>query len=670
MANSNFIHNFSNLVELEPNNSSNFLYETIVYTLTIPLFILTAVGNGIILITIKFQARLLSSNSNYLNSNYFILNLAIADFFVGIVVMPLMIVYTVNHSKWTYGQELCDSWMSFDFLCSTASFLTLSAMSIERYKMLTTSYMRIDKHSSKCRIILFICLSWILPLISWLPVIVTQRILYGPNSFGDCSISANKYLILFLCILLYHIPLIFMVVFYTKLIIHIKKSSINNIDLDNASLNTNNLSLNKNKIISQFNNSLILRKATKSNSKIIDDLNENVLDNENPNSKFFNCDLGPKIKQHQKSISSPITTTFLTKFQIRLKFFKKETSSIKNSRNKSNQYNLKLMKQHSLKYQNGYSKRSCSNTNNNNNNNNNNNVHHSYVNSFYSEHNSSIKNSSASENELNSMLNDRNKNIDFSLNNNLESSNNNNNNNETNLGEKFLIMKQSPTTLVINGMNALKCPNSKLKSRYSFNNNNTSKKDTISLFENTAYKNLRLKRNRKAARMLGLLVTAFLICWFPFSVCYPLGQFFPNAAPNYFTIIIWWMGYLNSTINPFLYVYSNKTIRRSVRDLFYKRIWQFFLGANKINQNFRSNSLKNFVNTNNQNNNNKNEHPPFSLVNDISPYINKNEAILSNNNNNNIGKTVKTNNFFSKGSNNMNVHVKRALVVRQIKLKK
>jgi hypothetical protein len=53
-------------------------------------------GNGIILITIKFQARLLSSTSNY-----FILSLSLADFLVGIVIMPIMLVYTANDQLWT-----------------------------------------------------------------------------------------------------------------------------------------------------------------------------------------------------------------------------------------------------------------------------------------------------------------------------------------------------------------------------------------------------------------------------------------------------------------------------------------------------------------------------------------------------------------------------------------
>ena len=137
--------------------------------------------------------------------------------------------------------------MAFDFLCSSASFLTLSAMSIERYKMLTTSYIHI-KNSSKFRIVVFIVLSWCLPFFTWIPVIVGYRLFTDSNSVkpGECMVPANKYLILVLSIVLYWFPLICMVTFYTKLIIHIKKSSLNNLEFtENLSYNTSIYSQNK-----------------------------------------------------------------------------------------------------------------------------------------------------------------------------------------------------------------------------------------------------------------------------------------------------------------------------------------------------------------------------------------------------------------------------------------
>jgi hypothetical protein len=76
--------------------------------------------------------------------------------------------------------------MAVDFLCSSASFLTLSAMSIERYKMLTTSYIHI-KHSSKLRVIILISLSWVLPFSTWIPVIVTFRFMNGSKASQHCQ---------------------------------------------------------------------------------------------------------------------------------------------------------------------------------------------------------------------------------------------------------------------------------------------------------------------------------------------------------------------------------------------------------------------------------------------------------------------------------------------------
>ena len=100
--------------------------------------------------------------------------------------------------------------------------------------------------------------------------------------------------------------------------------------------------------------------------------------------------------------------------------------------------------------------------------------------------------------------------------------------------------------------------------RNSFQSNSkieTNRCNSQSNNENNDYRYMRLKRNRKAARMLGLLVAAFLICWLPYIIFFPISHFYPQLIPNYLNLFIWWLGYLNSTINPFLYVYSNKNIR-------------------------------------------------------------------------------------------------------------
>ena len=73
----------------------------------------------------------------------------------------------------------------------------------------------------------------------------------------SCSLPADKYLVLILCIALYHVPLICMVTFYTMLIIHIRKSSgsMNHLDsLKNDYNYPNNFSRMNNNNYQQNNN--------------------------------------------------------------------------------------------------------------------------------------------------------------------------------------------------------------------------------------------------------------------------------------------------------------------------------------------------------------------------------------------------------------------------------
>lgn len=87
-------------------------------------------GNGLVLLSVKFRLHARSY------SDYFIVSLCLADFFVGLFVMPLMTIHSM-HLRWPFHYRLCYIWMSIDFTCSTASFLTLASMALDRYYALT-----------------------------------------------------------------------------------------------------------------------------------------------------------------------------------------------------------------------------------------------------------------------------------------------------------------------------------------------------------------------------------------------------------------------------------------------------------------------------------------------------------------------------------------------------
>jgi hypothetical protein len=94
------------------------------------IFVCLSVGNGIVLISVKYRFHARSY------SDYFIVSLCLADFFVGLFVMPLMTIHSLN-LRWPFHYNFCYIWMSIDFTCSTASFLTLASMALDRYYALT-----------------------------------------------------------------------------------------------------------------------------------------------------------------------------------------------------------------------------------------------------------------------------------------------------------------------------------------------------------------------------------------------------------------------------------------------------------------------------------------------------------------------------------------------------
>ncbi|GLH05761.1 Dopamine receptor 1 [Gryllus bimaculatus] len=64
--------------------------------------------------------------------NLFLASLAVADLFVAALVMTFAVANDLL-GHWLFGEALCDTWIAFDVMCSTASILNLCAISLDRY---------------------------------------------------------------------------------------------------------------------------------------------------------------------------------------------------------------------------------------------------------------------------------------------------------------------------------------------------------------------------------------------------------------------------------------------------------------------------------------------------------------------------------------------------------
>ncbi|OAD54450.1 Octopamine receptor beta-1R [Eufriesea mexicana] len=76
----------------------------------------------------------------------------------------------------------------------------------------------------------------------------------------------------------------------------------------------------------------------------------------------------------------------------------------------------------------------------------------------------------------------------------------------------------------------------------------------------------KMRRERKAARTLGIIMSAFLACWLPFFLWYIITSLCDSCESSDSVVaVVFWVGYFNSALNPLIYAYFNRDFRAAFR---------------------------------------------------------------------------------------------------------
>ena len=67
--------------------------------------------------------------------------------------------------------------------------------------------------------------------------------------------------------------------------------------------------------------------------------------------------------------------------------------------------------------------------------------------------------------------------------------------------------------------------------------------------------------DKKIFITLTYVISSYLICWFPFYVTFDTYAWKPELVPSGLYSFFFWMTYVNSTLNPFIYAYTSKDFR-------------------------------------------------------------------------------------------------------------
>lgn len=77
----------------------------------------------------------------------------------------------------------------------------------------------------------------------------------------------------------------------------------------------------------------------------------------------------------------------------------------------------------------------------------------------------------------------------------------------------------------------------------------------------------KMKREHKAAKTLGIIMGAFILCWLPFFLWYvSISMCDECYCPDIIVEILFWIGYFNSSLNPIIYAYFNREFREAFKE--------------------------------------------------------------------------------------------------------
>lgn len=176
--------------------------------------IVTIVGNLMVMISFKMDKQLQTI------SNYFLLSLAIADFSIGIISMPLFTYYSL-YNYWHLGAFVCDTWLAWDYLASNASVLNLLIISFDRYFSVTRPLTYRARRTTR-RAAIMIASAWLISLLLWPPWIYAWPYIEGKRSVpeGQCYIQfleTNIYVTFGTAIAAFYVPVCIMCILYWRI---------------------------------------------------------------------------------------------------------------------------------------------------------------------------------------------------------------------------------------------------------------------------------------------------------------------------------------------------------------------------------------------------------------------------------------------------------------------
>ncbi|KAM7364302.1 alpha2-adrenergic-like octopamine receptor [Cochliomyia hominivorax] len=173
------------------------------------LMIVIIVGNMLVIIAIATEKSLKNIQ------NWFIASLAVADFFLGLIIMPFSLANELM-GYWIFGSWWCDVHSAMDVLLCTASIMNLCLISLDRYWSITKAVDYL-KSRTPARAALMIAAVWIMSALICIPPLLGWKVKMPEGPLPKCALSEDIGYVLYSALGSFYIPSCIMVFVYIRI---------------------------------------------------------------------------------------------------------------------------------------------------------------------------------------------------------------------------------------------------------------------------------------------------------------------------------------------------------------------------------------------------------------------------------------------------------------------
>lgn len=191
------------------------IYEVIAISIVVGILAtFTMAGNLLVIIAFKIDKQLQTI------SNCFLLSLAVADFTIGLVSMPLYTLYLLM-GYWPLGTLLCDLWLSLDYTMSNASVANLLIICFDRYLSVTRP-LTYRANRTPRKVGVMIGCAWLVSVLLWTPWIFAWPHIEGKRTVPDTEcyiqfLTTNAVITIATALAAFYIPVSIMTILYYQI---------------------------------------------------------------------------------------------------------------------------------------------------------------------------------------------------------------------------------------------------------------------------------------------------------------------------------------------------------------------------------------------------------------------------------------------------------------------